>query len=103
MAKKKAVKKKKSAKKKVKKSKPQVYLRSDEELKRAEQYLGAASKTLPLSQSFFVTSILGFIISAGLMLYGTISATWGFAFCLVFVMMLIASFVTIHPKEEYHN
>jgi hypothetical protein len=105
---------KKSTKKKVVKStskktkkkpakKAAIQHRSDEQLKEAEAYLGDASKTLPLSQSFFVTSILGFIISATLMIYGTIDPTWGFTFCLVFVMMFIASFVTIHPKERYHS
>jgi steroid 5-alpha reductase family enzyme len=53
-----------------------------------------------LPQSFFVTSIIGFIISAVLMIYGRIDATWGFAFCMVFVMMFIASFVSITPHGK---
>ncbi len=74
--------------------------RSDEDLKKAERDLGSATSTLPLSQSFFVTSIFGFIISAGLTIYGRISETWGFAFCFVFVMMFIASFVSITPSGK---
>ncbi len=72
--------------------------RSDEDLARAESYLGSASTGLALSQSFFLTSIFGFIISATLMYSGRLGETWGFAFCLVFVMMFIASFISITPK-----
>ncbi len=83
--------------------KEEVAFRTDEELKKAEAYLGSAVRTLPLPQSFFITSILGLIIAAFLTLSRKLDPTWGFAFCLVFVMMFIASFVTIHPKEEYHK
>ena len=72
--------------------------RSEEDINKAEKYLGSASSTIPLPQSFFLTSILGFIISATLMYSGRINETWGFAFCLVFVMMFIASFISMTPK-----
>ncbi len=75
-------------------------LRSDEDLKRVEKELGTAAHTLPLPQSFFLTSILGFLIASILTLSGRISLSWGFAFCLVFVMMFIASFVSITPIGE---
>ena len=42
--------------------------------------------------------IFGFIISATLMYSGRLSETWGFTFCLVFVMMFIASFISMTPK-----
>lgn len=75
--------------------------RSDDDINKAEKYLGSATSTLPLPQSFFLTSIIGFLIAAGLMISGRINATWGFAFCLVFVMMFIASFVSITPRREH--
>lgn len=87
----------KKTKEKAKKYDKELYFRSEDDLKKAEEYLGSASSTLPLSQSFFVTSILGVIIAAALTISGRISPTWGFAFCLVFVMMFIASFVSITP------
>ena len=95
------------AKKSTKKAKktalrPEYIPRTDEQIMRAEKELGNATSSLPLPQSFFVTSILGFIISATLMIYGRISETWGFAFCMVFVMMFIASFISITPKGEYN-
>lgn len=93
----------KKRRKQTKKSPKEAPFRTDEELKKAEAYLGSAVHTLPLPQSFFITSILGLIIAAFLTLSGKLNPTWGFAFCLVFVMMFIASFVTIHPKEEYHK
>lgn len=94
---------KKRGKRTKKASAKEAPFRTDEELKKAEAYLGSAVRTLPLPQSFFITSILGLIIAAFLTLSGKLDPTWGFAFCLVFVMMFIASFVTIHPKEEYHK
>ena len=88
----------KKAKKPV--AKPEHTFRTPEEMMRAEKELGDATSSLPLPQSFFVTSILGFIISATLMIYGRIDETWGFAFCMVFVMMFIASFVSITPRGK---
>ena len=93
------------AKKKATKTEKKPYnetlgFRSDEDLQHAEKYLGSAAATLPLPQSFFLTSILGFIISAGLMISGRINETWGFTFCLVFVMMFIASFVSMTPSGK---
>ncbi len=88
--------------KKIKKQalKPEYIPRSDEQIMRAERELGSATSSLPLPQSFFITSILGFIISATLMIYGRINETWGFAFCMVFVIMFIASFVSITPRGK---
>ncbi len=47
----------------------------------------------PLKGSFMIISIVGFIISA-VWVYRR-SPTWGFAFCLVFVMMFIASMISM--------
>jgi len=54
-----------------------------------------AFKAAPLSNGFMVASMLGFIISAVYWSFGRISETWGFTFCLVFVMMFIASMVSM--------
>ncbi len=57
----------------------------------------------PLKGSFVIISIVGFIISA-IWVYGR-NPAWGFAFCLVFVMMFIASMIsmTYGPVgEELH-
>lgn len=90
----------KKSKTRVKKYDKELGFRSYDDLKKAEEYVGSASSTLPLSQSFFMTSILGLVISAVLTVYGRISLTWGFTFCLVFVMMFIASFVSITPHGK---
>lgn len=47
----------------------------------------------PLKGSFVIISIVGFIISA-VWIYRR-SPAWGFAFCLVFVMMFIASMISM--------
>ena len=47
----------------------------------------------PLKGSFVIISIIGFIISA-IWVYGK-NPAWGFAFCLVFVMMFIASMISM--------
>lgn len=90
----------KKSKAKARKYDKEPGFRSDDDLKKAEEYLGSSSSTLPLSQSFFLTSILGLVISAVLTVYGRINPTWGFTFCLVFVMMFIASFISITPHGK---
>jgi hypothetical protein len=52
---------------------------------------------VPLNQSFFLMSIIGFIISAGFTMSGKLDATWGFTFSLIFVIMFIASIVSMTP------
>lgn len=47
----------------------------------------------PLKGSFMIISIVGFIISAAWVY--DLSPTWGFSFCLVFVMMFIASIISM--------
>jgi len=59
-------------------------------------------KHLPFSSGFMLTSILGFLISVLFIM--KISATWGFTFALVFVIMFIASIVTmgqIEAEDKY--
>ena len=51
------------------------------------------SKIAPLSGGFMLTSIVGFIISA-VYLYPR-SATWGFAFVLLFILMFVASLISM--------
>jgi len=55
---------------------------------------------IPLSQSFFLASILGFLISAGFTLSGRLDLTWGFTFCLIFVIMFIASITSMTPEVD---
>jgi hypothetical protein len=50
-------------------------------------------KVAPLSGGFFLFSIFGFLISTIYVM--DISETWGFAFALLFVLMFIASFISM--------
>ena len=47
----------------------------------------------PLSGGYMITSILGFIISAFYVLPN--SRTWGFTFVLFFILMFIASLISM--------
>ncbi len=55
---------------------------------------------VPLSGGFMITGILGFIISAIYTSYGTISVTWGVSISLIFLIMFIASVLSITPSPE---
>ncbi|MBT5022280.1 hypothetical protein HON01_05635 [Candidatus Woesearchaeota archaeon] len=62
-------------------------------------------KTAPLSSSFALVAILGFLITFIYTIYGRINATWGFAVGLVFILMFVASMVSafhapIEQQEE---
>ncbi|MBI5393551.1 hypothetical protein HZA96_06815 [Candidatus Woesearchaeota archaeon] len=61
---------------------------------------------LPVTESFFVTSIIGFLISVIYTYTGWINLSFGFAFSLVFLMMFIASLIAMAPSnkelESYH-
>ena len=50
-------------------------------------------KVYPLSGTFMITAILGFLISA-FYIYD-LSEAWGFTFCLFFVLMFIASMISL--------
>lgn len=55
----------------------------------------------PLSGTFMITSIIGFFISA-FYIYN-LSAAWGFTFCLFFVLMFIASIISLtHASIPEH-
>ncbi|MBR9675807.1 hypothetical protein GOV05_02255 [Candidatus Woesearchaeota archaeon] len=47
----------------------------------------------PLSSTFFLTSIFGFLISA--LYISSLSPTWSFAFSLIFVLMFISSMISM--------
>ncbi|HLC66067.1 MAG TPA: hypothetical protein VJK52_00325 [Candidatus Nanoarchaeia archaeon] len=49
----------------------------------------------PLSSSFFAFGLLGFTISAVLWNSGRLPDDWGFTFCLTFILMLLASFISM--------
>jgi len=50
-------------------------------------------RTTPLSTGFFLVSIIGFFV--GTYIIYPISKTWGFTFALFFIIMFIASFVSM--------
>ena len=58
------------------------------------------SKYAPLPQSVMLTGMMGFIISAIFTYSGRIGLSWGFAFMLVFLIMIIASIVSITPSMD---
>lgn len=49
----------------------------------------------PLSSGFFAFGLLGFTISAVLWNSGRLPDDWGFTFCLTFILMLVASFISM--------
>lgn len=55
-------------------------------------------QTTPLSGGFMLTSLLGFLVVTIYTIYGRINLTWGFTLDLIFVIMLIASVVSITPS-----
>ena len=57
------------------------------------------AKNVPFSSGFMLTSILGFIVSVLFVM--KYSETWGFTFALVFVLMFIASIITMGQIEAY--
>jgi hypothetical protein len=63
------------------------------------------NNTIPLSSSFMLTSILGFFVSVYFVMQ--LSTTWGFTFALFFVIMFIASIVSISnidpDDRDAHN
>ncbi len=53
------------------------------------------SKVVPLHGSFMITSIVGFLISV-LYIYKQLgNKTWGFTFMLFFILMFIASVISM--------
>ncbi len=58
---------------------------------------GNLTEVAPLPASFMVTSIVGYIISV-LLVYPRWQS-WGFAFALVFIMMFIASVISMTYSE----
>ncbi|MBW2990201.1 hypothetical protein KY348_00685 [Candidatus Woesearchaeota archaeon] len=59
------------------------------------------AKHVPFSSGFMLTSILGFFISVFFVM--DISATWGFTFALVFVLLFISSVVSMSHIEAEHK
>lgn len=54
-------------------------------------------KHVPFSSGFMLTSILGFMISVLFVM--KLSLTWGFTFALMFVILFIASIITMGQIE----
>lgn len=59
------------------------------------------AKSVPFSGGFMLTSILGFFISVLFVM--KISETWGFTFALVFVLMFVASIVSLGKIQAEDN
>ena len=59
-----------------------------------------AFRAQPLPTSFFLVSILGFLISFVYTLSGKLDRTWGFTFIVVFVIMFVATLVSLEPTPE---
>ena len=60
----------------------------------------SAMERVMLPQSFFLISIVGFIISSVYTYAGTIPLSWGFSFCLIFVIMFVAAVASMTPSVE---
>lgn len=58
------------------------------------------AKYAPLPQSILLIGLMGFIISAIFTYSGRIGLSWGFAFMLVFLIMLISSIVSMTPDYD---
>ncbi|HII30245.1 TPA: hypothetical protein HA317_04260 [Candidatus Woesearchaeota archaeon] len=52
-----------------------------------------------LPGSFMIIGMFGFVFSAVYTMSGRLTPTWGFTFCLTFLIMFIASVVSITPGE----
>ena len=50
-------------------------------------------RAAPLSNTFMITSILGFLLTV--IYYDNIGPTWGFTFALIFIVMFIASLISM--------
>ncbi|HJO02161.1 MAG: hypothetical protein QF655_03270 [Candidatus Woesearchaeota archaeon] len=57
----------------------------------------------PLKGGYMITSIVGFLVSAYYV--SDVSARWGFAFALFFVLMFVASLIsmTYGPDDAMYN
>ena len=54
-------------------------------------------ETVPVSGGFMITSILGFLVVTVYTISGKIDVTWGVTLALIFLIMFIASIVSITP------
>jgi len=57
-------------------------------------------RVAPLSGAFMLTSMLGFLITTVYIVYEKISLPIGFSFDLIFVLMFIASIISMTPRYE---
>ncbi len=55
------------------------------------------TRGIPFSSGFMLSTIIGFFISVFFVM--SVSPTWGFTFALIFVIMFIASVVTLSQIE----
>ncbi|MBN2142146.1 hypothetical protein JW711_02330 [Candidatus Woesearchaeota archaeon] len=57
----------------------------------------AISRSVPLTSTFMLTSIIGFLVST--MYIMKLSETWGFTFALLFVIMFISGVISLSNIE----
>lgn len=57
-------------------------------------------KHIPLSNGFMLTSLLGLMISIFLTLNGSLNETWAFLLNLMFILFIVASFVSATPDGD---
>lgn len=55
---------------------------------------------IPLSASFTVFSLIGFIISLFLTMFGTISFSWGFLMIFMFIVFIVSSMISVLPDKN---
>ena len=58
------------------------------------------TKYAPIPQSVLLTGLMGFLLTAIFTYSGAIGLSWGFSFMIVFLVMIIASFVSITPGYD---
>ncbi len=57
----------------------------------------------PMSDSLFLTAIIGLLVVGISTMYGRIPLSWGFTLILLAFIFIIASFVSITPQEKELN
>ena len=55
-------------------------------------------RRVPLSNAFMLGSIVGFVAFAMYTAFGRLDLTWGLTFCVVFMIMIIASVISVQPE-----
>lgn len=68
-----------------------------DKMKKRTRKLKIVYETVPLSGGFMLTAMLGFIVVTVYTMSGRLDAAWGFAFDAAFLIMFIASILSVTP------